>query len=87
MILSKKMSYLCIMKNENDMDMIFAKHGFLPGEEPNEYIRDTWTIRLVDQNIEVFNADTDKNPVYVSGNLTMINLISLFEEIDYLSNH
>lgn len=79
------MYYLCTMKNENDMEMILKRNGFIPTENPNEYVRGTWTIRLENNKIEVFNSSEDVKPVYLFEDIRKIDIYQLFEEINYVS--
>jgi len=65
------------------MDMILAQYGFFPSKEPNEYTRDTWTIRLEGNKIEVFNGEDDEDPRYLFEDINKINLSYLFEELNY----
>lgn len=84
-IFVKKMYYLCIMKNENDMETILLEHNFIKGENPNEYIRDIWTIRIDDDYLEAFNSPTEDEifPVYVKIHKERIN--DLLEDINEFS--
>ena len=64
------------------MDDILINRGFIKTENPNEYVRRDWTIRISDDILEAFN-DPDKNKgVYYSGPIKKIDLEQLLIEID-----
>ena len=64
------------------MDDILMNRGFIKTENPNEYVRRDWTIRISDDILEAFN-DPDKNKgVYYSGPIKKIDLEQLIDEID-----
>ena len=64
------------------MNEILTNRGFIKTENPNEYVRRDWTIRINDDIIEAFN-DPDKNKgVYYSGPIKKIDLEQLLIEID-----
>ena len=64
------------------MNEILTNRGFIKTENPNEYVRRDWTIRINDDILEAFN-DPDKNKgVYYSGPIKKIDLEQLLIEID-----
>lgn len=64
------------------MDDILINRGFIKTENPNEYVRRDWTIRISGDIIEAFN-DPDKNKgIYYSGPIKKIDLEQLLIEID-----
>lgn len=80
------MYYLCTMKNETEIKTILLDKGYIEGENPNEYIKDIWTIRLDSEYIEVFNIPREDEifPLYARVNNEKIN--DVLEDIDRLSN-
>lgn len=85
MILSKKMSYLCIMKNENDMDTILKERGFILSENPNTYWRGNWTIIIDGDDIEAYTI----NPIqgqYPFVHTGKANLCDVLDDIDLLES-
>ena len=74
--------YLCIIKIREYMNDILMNRGFIKTENPNEYVRRDWTIRINGDIIEAFN-DPDKNKgLYYSGPVKLVDIEQLLIEID-----
>ena len=84
MILSKKMSYLCIMKNENEMDTILTTNGFKPTENPNEYVRDTWIIRIDGDFLEAFNTLPEEEELQIYARVSKERFFDLLDDINII---
>ena len=64
------------------MNEILMNRGFIKTENPNEYVRRDWTIRINGDIIEAFN-DPDKNKgLYYSGPVKLVDIEQLLIEID-----
>ena len=64
------------------MNEILMDRGFIKTENPNEYVRRDWTIRIIDDTVEAFN-DPDKNKgLYYSGPVKLVDIEQLINEID-----
>lgn len=57
------------------------KEGFLKSENPNEYVRGNWTIRLDDVGIEIFNNPDVSTGRYYRGPINKIDLETILTEI------
>lgn len=55
--------------------MILKENGFTITENPNEYVKDDWTIRLENNKIEAFNSFDSINPKYIFTEDKMLNQI------------
>ena len=63
------------------MEELIMKEGFLKSENPNEYVKDKWTIRLDVELIEVFNDPILKPGLYFCGKIGRVDMTTLFESI------
>ena len=64
------------------MNEILMNRGFIKTENPNEYVRRDWTIRIIDDTVEAFN-DPDRNKgLYYSGPVKLVDIEQLLIEID-----
>ena len=81
------MSYLCIMKNVNDMEEILVQRGFLRDREHNGWRKNDWIIRFVNNDIEAYNDPVSKTiNKYFYYNKSIVDLQDVLDEIDnYLS--
>lgn len=62
--------------------VLLNKRGFLETENPNEYVRGHWTIRINNDFIEVFNDPELSKGRYYSGPINKVDLEQLIDEID-----
>ena len=64
------------------MEKYLIESGFSVGEFPNEYVYDSFTIRLFQDLIEVYDGiDEGDSGVYWIGDKTWENLILIVEEV------
>jgi len=76
------MYYICLSKNENDMRNYLIESGFVDGENEREYVYGSWTIRLYDDLIEVYDGvEEGQSGAYWVGENTWENLIIIVEEV------
>lgn len=62
---------------------ILKKHGFTEGEMDNEWVKNPWTVRLFNDEIEIFNEPRINTPgLYFKCQKTMENLLDIIYEID-----
>lgn len=55
--------------------MILKENGFTMTENPNEYVKDDWTIRLENNKIEAFNSFDSVDSKYIFTEDKMLNQI------------
>ena len=61
---------------------LILERGFQKTENSNEYIRGNWTIRLDDDQIEIFNDPDKEKGVYYLDSICDINIVDLLNDID-----
>lgn len=66
------------------MEEILMKEGFIKSDNPGEYTRGTWTIRLDEYMIEVFDNVDYASSKYYSSDYTFENLENILSELSYL---
>ena len=74
------------MKNENDMDTILKEEGFINNENPQEYVRGIWTIRIEDDYLEAFNSDDQDEIPHVYVKVHNEKIHDLLEDINNFDN-
>jgi hypothetical protein len=58
--------------------------GFLSTEDPNEYVKGNWIIRLEDEYIEVFsNPDKVIKAMYYYGKIDKVDIDAVLQDIEY----
>ena len=73
------------MKNENKMELFMHNNGFKTVKANEEYIQDSWTIRILGDKIEAFqDLSTEKYNRYVCLNNTEENLFLIVDTINEL---
>lgn len=61
---------------------VITDYGFSPSENENEYVKGDWTIRIEDDNVEVFNIPHVGTGRYYFGPINKVDIKQLLEEIN-----
>ena len=64
------------------MNELLMNKGFLKTENPNEYVKNNWTIRINNDTVEAFNDPDKSKGLYYSGPVKLVDLEQLIKEID-----
>lgn len=66
------------------IDEIMKRNGFSESENPNEFKRQDWTIRIFGLDVEIFNNPDKGDGVYYNGDLSLVDLEAIISEINEL---
>jgi len=61
---------------------LILERGFQKTETQNEYVRGNWTIRLCDDQIEIFNDPDKEKGIYYLDSICDVNIVDLLNDID-----
>jgi len=63
------------------MEKMLVENDFKYLKDSNEWIKDNWTLRILDNEIEIYESDTSKNPKYFKCSATEKNLEKILNDI------
>lgn len=69
------------MKNEERIKEIIKSRGFSRMMCRDTWFKDSWTIRIYGQDIEIYDSE-DKTGYYYIGNIDSINITPILDEVD-----
>ena len=67
------------------MEEILLERGFR--KEEQEYVRNNWSIRFDEDQIEIFNNPDKEEGFYYIDSLEELNLNDLLDDIDYIEKN